>query len=125
MVLPRVFMGVCSRFRLAVVQGPGGFPTRRTRLLQRALRMSCTRAACAAWASVQVRIPGCSCPPIATARIGWFAKTGHTLVAPGVSAIRSRWEMASSCYRPSSSNLCVAVQSLVCDQRCCAHHRRQ
>ena len=52
----RVFMGVCSWFRLAVVQGLGGFPTRRTRALRRALRISCTRAVCAAWASVSVRM---------------------------------------------------------------------
>ena len=51
-LLPRVFMRVCSRFRLTVAQGPGRFPTRRTRALRRALRISCTMAACAAWASV-------------------------------------------------------------------------
>ena len=46
MVSPCVFIGVCSRFRLAVVQGPEGFPTRRTRALRRTVRISCTRAAC-------------------------------------------------------------------------------
>ena len=95
MVPPRLFMGVCSWLRLAVVQGPGGFPTRRTRALRRALRISCTRAACAAWASVSVRMAGCSCPPIASARIWWIAKTGHRSVAVGVSAVRSCWGMAS------------------------------
>ena len=80
MVLPRVFMMVCSRFPLAVVQGHGGFPTCRTRAPRRALKMSCTRAACAAWASVSVRMAGCSCSPSAGARIWSIAKTGHMLV---------------------------------------------
>ena len=77
-VLPRVCMRVCSRFWILVAQGPGGFPTRRTRALRRALRISCTRAACAAQASVAVRMAGCSCSPSASARIWWIAKTGHT-----------------------------------------------
>ena len=71
--------------------------------------MSCTRAACAAWASVSVRMAGCSCSPIASSRIWWIAKTGHRLVAVGVSAIRSRLRMAFSCCRPSRWNLHVAV----------------
>ena len=33
--------------------------------------------------------------------------------------------MASSCCRPSRWNIYVAAQSLVCDQRRCAHHQRQ
>ena len=32
----------------AAGQGPGGLPTRRTRALRRALKISCTRAQCAA-----------------------------------------------------------------------------
>ena len=90
-VLPRVFMIVCSRLRLAVVQGPRGFPTRRTRALRRALGILSTRDACAAWASVSVRMAGCNCSPSASARIWWIAKAGHRLVAPGISAVRSRW----------------------------------
>ena len=39
-------------------------------------------------ASVSLRIAGCSCPPIASAQIWWIAKTGHRLVAVGVSAVR-------------------------------------
>ena len=53
----------------AAGQGPGGLPTRRTKALRRALKNSCTRAACAARASVSVRMAGCSCPPSASARI--------------------------------------------------------
>ena len=51
---------------LAVAQGPGGLPTRRTRALRRALKISCTRAAWAAWASVSVRMAAavaCPVPP--------------------------------------------------------------
>ena len=83
----------------AVAQGPGGLPTRRTRALRRALKIVCTRAACAAWASVSVRMAGCSCSPSASARICWIAKTEHRLVAVGVSAVRSG--MAPNCRRPS------------------------
>ena len=83
---------------LAAAQGPGGLPTRRTRALRRALRMSCTRAACATWASVSVQMAGCSCSPSASARIWCIAKTGHRLGAVGVSAIRSG--MASNCLPP-------------------------
>ena len=54
---------------------------------------------------------------IASARIWWIAKMEHRLVAVGLSALRSRWGMASSCCRPSRWNLHVAVQSLVCGQR--------
>ena len=125
MVSPRVFMKLCSRFRLVVVQGPGRFPTRRTRALRRTLRISRTKAACATWASVSVRMAGCSCRPIASARICRIAKTGHRLVAVGVSAGRSRWGMGSSCCRSSEWNLHVAVQSLVCGQRRRAHRQRQ
>ena len=50
-------------------QGPGGFPTRRTRALRRALKISCTRAACAAKASVSVRMAGGSRSPSASAQI--------------------------------------------------------
>ena len=64
MVSPRVFVGACSRFRLAVGQGPGGFLRRRTRPLRRALKISCTKAACAAWASVSVQMVGSSCPDL-------------------------------------------------------------
>ena len=99
MLWPRIFMAVCSRFWLAVVQGPWGFRTRRTRALRRSLRISCTRAACAARASVSMRMAGCSCPPIASARIWSIGKMGHRLVAVGVSAVRSCWGMASSCCR--------------------------
>ena len=53
----------------AAGQGPGGLPTRRTRALRRALKISSTRAACAARASVSVRMAGCSCPPSASARM--------------------------------------------------------
>ena len=97
MVLRRVFMRVCSRFRPAVAQRPGGFPTRCPNALQRALRILCTRAACAACASVSVRMAGCSCSPSASARILWISKTGHRLGTVGVSAVRSRWATASSC----------------------------
>ena len=83
----------------AAGQGPGGLPTRRTRALQRALKISCTIAACAAQASVSVRMAGCSCPPSASARIWWIAKTGHRLGSVGVSAVGSG--MASICCRPS------------------------
>ena len=61
---------------LAVGQGPGELPTHRTRALRRALKISCTTAACAAWASVSVRMAGCSCSPSASARIWCIAKTG-------------------------------------------------
>ena len=83
----------------AAAQGPGGLPTRRTRALRRALKISCTRAGCAAWASVSVRMAGCSCSPSASARIWWIAKTGHRLGAVGVSAVGSG--LASNCCRPS------------------------
>ena len=73
----RVFMRVCSPFWLASAQGPEGSPTRSTRALRRALRISCTRAARAARASVSVPMVGCSCSPSASARIWWIAKTGH------------------------------------------------
>ena len=43
----------------------------------------------------------------------------------GFSPVRSCWEMASSCCRPSRWNLHVAVQSLMCDQQRCAHRQRQ
>ena len=82
-----------------------------------ALRIWCTRAACAAWASVSVRMVGSSCPPSASARIWWILKTGHRLPVAGISVIRWCWGMASSCYRPSRWNLHVAIQSLVCGQR--------
>ena len=62
MVLPCVFIRVCSRFRLVVVEGPGGLPTRRTRALRRALRISCTRDACSPLASVSVRMAGFQLP---------------------------------------------------------------
>ena len=84
---------------LAAGQGREGLPTRRTRALRRALKISCTRAACAAQASVSVRMAGCSCPPSASARIWWIAKTGHRLGSVGVSAVGSG--MASICCRPS------------------------
>ena len=125
MVSPRVFMMVCSWFRLAVAQGPGGFPMRRTRALRRALGISCTRAACAALASVSVRMAGCSCLLSASARILWIAKTGHRLAEVGVSTVRSRWGMASSCCRPSRWNLHVAVHTLVCSQWRRAHRQGQ
>ena len=66
-----------------------------------ALKISCTGAACAAWASVSVWMVGCSCAPSASARIWWMAKTGHSFGAVGVSAVRLCWGMASSCCRPS------------------------
>ena len=120
----RVFMRVCSWFRLTVAQGPGGFTTRRMRALRRALRISCTRAACAAWAFVSVRMVGCSCSPSTSARIWWIAKTGHRLGAVGVSAVCSRWGMASSCCRPSRWKLHVADHTLVCGQRRRANRQR-
>ena len=83
----------------AAAQGPRGLPMRRTRALRRALEISCTRAACAAWASVSVQMAGCSCSPSASARILWIAKTGHRLGAVGVSTVRSG--MASNCCWPS------------------------
>ena len=43
----------------------------------------------------------------------------------GGSTVRSRWGMAPSCGRLSRWNLHVAVQSLVCGQRRCAHRQRQ
>ena len=67
----------------AAPQGPGGFPTRRTRKLRRALKISCTRAACAAWASVSVRMAGCSCSPSASARIWWIAVFDYITVVIG------------------------------------------
>ena len=73
----------------AAAQGPGGLPTRCTRALRRALKISCTIAGCAAGASVSVRMAGCSCSPSARARIWWIAKTGHGFGAVGVSAVRS------------------------------------
>ena len=124
-MLVRVFMRVCSRFRLAVVQGPGGYPQRRTRALRSGLRILCTRAVCDAWASLSVRMAGCSCSPSASARICWIAKTGHRLVAVRVSAVRSRWRMASSCCRLSRCNHHVAVHSLVRKQRRRAQRQRQ
>ena len=64
-------------------QGSGGFPTRRTRALLRALKISCTRAVCAARASVSVRMAGCSRSPSASARIWWIAVFDNTLVVIG------------------------------------------
>ena len=77
----RVFMRVCSRIQPAAAQDPGGFLRRCTRALQRALKISCTRTACAAWASVSVWMVGCSCSPSTSAQIWWIAKTGHRLGA--------------------------------------------
>ena len=74
-----------------------------------ALRISCTRAACAAWASVSVQMAGRSCPPFASARIWSIAKTGAQVNRCGGPAVRSCWGMASSCCRPSRWNLHVAV----------------
>ena len=68
----------------AVAQGPGGFPTRRRRGLRRALKISCTRAACAAWASVSVRMAGCSCSPSASARIWWITLLDNIPVVIGL-----------------------------------------
>ena len=48
-------------------------------------------------ASVSVRMAGCSCPPSASARIWWIAKTGHRLGSVGVSAVGSG--LASICCR--------------------------
>ena len=104
----RMFMRVCSWFWLAVAQGPGAFPTRRTRALRRALRISC-----------------CSCSPSASARIWWITKKGHRFGAVGVSAIRSRWGMAPGCCSPSRWNLHVADYTPVCSQRRRAHCQRQ
>ena len=67
----------------AAAQGPGGFPTRRTRALRRALKISCIRAACAAWASVSVRMAGCSCSPSASAQIWRIAMLDNTPVVIG------------------------------------------
>ena len=120
-----MFIRVCSWFWLAVAQGPGAFPTRRTRALRRALRISCTRAACAACAFVSVRMLGCSCSPSASARIWWITKKGHRLGAVGVSAVRSRWGMAPGCCSPSRWNLHVADYTPVCSQRRRAHCGRQ
>ena len=53
-LVPRV-CGCASSLQVlwrAAAQGPGGLPTRRSKALRRALKISCTRAACAAWASV-------------------------------------------------------------------------
>ena len=83
----------------AAAQGPGALPTRRTRALRRELKILCTRAACAAWASVSVRMACCSCSPSASARIWWIAKTGHRLGTVGVSSVCSG--MASNCCRLS------------------------
>ena len=67
-------------------QGLGGFPTHRTRALQRALKISCTRAACAARASVSVRMVGCSRSPSASARIWQIAvlDNTHVVIGPAV-----------------------------------------
>ena len=43
-------------------------------------KIPCTRAACAAWASVLVRMAGCSCSPSASARIWRIAVLDNTLV---------------------------------------------
>ena len=70
-LVPRV-CGCASSLQVlwpAAAQGPWGLPTRSTRALRRALKISCTRAACAAWASVSLRMAGCSCLPSASARI--------------------------------------------------------
>ena len=64
-------------------QGPGGFPTRCTRALRRALKISCTRAACAAWASVPVQMAGCSRSPSASTRIWWITVLDNTPVVIG------------------------------------------
>ena len=64
-------------------QGPGGFPTCRTRALRRAPKISCTRAACAAWASVLVRMAGCSRSPSAIAQIWQIAVLDNTPVVIG------------------------------------------
>ena len=82
----------------AAAQGPGGFPTRRTRALRRALKISCTRAACAAWASVLVRMAGCSCSPSANARIWWIAVFDNipVVIGPAVGPVC----LAGPCARP-------------------------
>ena len=66
-------------------QGPGGFPTRRTRALRRALKISRTRAVCAVRASVLVRMVGCSSPS-ASARIWRIAvfDTTPVVIRPAV-----------------------------------------
>ena len=64
-------------------QGPGGLPTRRTRALRRAQKISCTRAACAAQASVSVRMAGCGRSPSAGARIWRIAVFVNIFVVIG------------------------------------------
>ena len=64
-------------------QGPGGFPTRRTRPLRRVLKISCTRAACAARASVSVWMGCCRRSPSASARIWRIAVFDNTPVVIG------------------------------------------
>ena len=64
-------------------QGPGGRPTRRPRALRRVLKISCTRAACAARASVSVQMAGCRRSPSASARIWRIAVFENTPVVIG------------------------------------------
>ena len=75
----------------AAAQGPGGFPTRRTRALRRALKILCTRAACAASASVSVQMAGCSCSPSASARIWRIAVLDNTPVVIGLAVGPACW----------------------------------
>ena len=88
-------------------QGPGGFPTRRTRVLRRALKISCTRAACAAWASVSVRMAGCSRSPSPSARIRRIAVLNNVPVvigpAVGPACFAGVKPGAEPCQNPSLS----------------------
>ena len=64
--------------------GSLGFLTRRTRALRRVLKISCTRAVCAARAPVFVRMAGCRRSPRASARIWWMAVFNNTSAVIGL-----------------------------------------
>ena len=64
--------------------GSWEFLTRRTRALRRVLKISCTRAVCAARAPVSVRMAGCRCLPSVSARIWWIAVFDNTPAVIGL-----------------------------------------
>ena len=64
--------------------GSWGFLTCRTRALRRVLKISCTRAVCAARAPVSVRMAGCRRSPSASAWIRWIAVLDNTPAVIGL-----------------------------------------
>ena len=92
--------------------------------MNRAAKISLTRAVCAARASSSVWMAGDTCP-VSNARICWIAKIGHKLSVAGRLAARLCSGVTPACCRPFRWNRPVADHSLVCCQIRRAHRHRQ